>query len=232
MWTLHPSVSTHSIIKPGGVLFVPLFTKFLKAMHRDALSSSPSAITRFFGCKPMATLGSLAFPMFIVHGPIGQMFYKKVTNILEKMVKWWTSLKMTWEISTNWACTIGINAFNASQKIQNDMEQYAKPIEAVSSTSSTSHFHSSHRSRTLCFRWLPGSFGENQCHTAFSLSTWPFAWVLAIWWTMLGMKGCLDGVRLTITTIYLIIIFVKRLRPLVCAVLFGEYQVEKEKNTT
>ena len=60
-----------------GVLFVPLFTEFLTAMHRDALTSQPSAITRFFGGKVMATLGSLAFPMFIVHGPIGQIFYKK-----------------------------------------------------------------------------------------------------------------------------------------------------------
>lgn len=60
-----------------GVLFVPLFTEFLTAMHRDALTAQPSAITRFFGCKIMATLGSLAFPMFIVHGPIGQIFYKK-----------------------------------------------------------------------------------------------------------------------------------------------------------
>jgi len=60
-----------------GVLFVPLFTGFLTAMHRDALTAQPSAITRFFGCKIMATLGSLAFPMFIVHGPIGQIFYKK-----------------------------------------------------------------------------------------------------------------------------------------------------------
>jgi peptidoglycan/LPS O-acetylase OafA/YrhL len=46
-------------------------------MHRDALSKEPSSITKFFGSKPMATLGSLAFPMFIVHGPIGQIFYKK-----------------------------------------------------------------------------------------------------------------------------------------------------------
>ncbi|CAK9113970.1 unnamed protein product [Durusdinium trenchii] len=60
-----------------GVLFVPIFTKFLTAMHRDALSAQPSAITRFFGCKTMATLGSIAFPMFIVHGPVGQIFYKK-----------------------------------------------------------------------------------------------------------------------------------------------------------
>ena len=42
-----------------GVVFVPLFTKFLTAMHRDALTPSPRAITKFFGCKTMATLGSL-----------------------------------------------------------------------------------------------------------------------------------------------------------------------------
>ncbi|CAE7375270.1 unnamed protein product [Symbiodinium necroappetens] len=61
-----------------GVLFVPLFTKFLTQMHRDALSADPAPITKFFGSKPMVTLGSIAFPMFILHGPIGQIFYKKV----------------------------------------------------------------------------------------------------------------------------------------------------------
>ncbi|CAE7337541.1 CUL1, partial [Symbiodinium pilosum] len=60
-----------------GVLFVPIFTKFLTQMHRDALSAEPAPITKFFGSKPMVTLGSIAFPMFILHGPIGQIFYKK-----------------------------------------------------------------------------------------------------------------------------------------------------------
>jgi len=59
-------------------IFVPLFTKFLTSIHRDCLSENPSAITRFFGSAPMARLGGLAFPMFILHGPIGQVFYKKV----------------------------------------------------------------------------------------------------------------------------------------------------------
>eukprot|EP00928_Gymnodinium_smaydae_P014413 TRINITY_DN15275_c0_g1_i3.p1 TRINITY_DN15275_c0_g1~~TRINITY_DN15275_c0_g1_i3.p1 ORF type:complete len:457 (+),score=59.94 TRINITY_DN15275_c0_g1_i3:63-1373(+) len=59
------------------VLFVPLFTKFLTAIHRDSLSRDPAAITRFFGSKLMSQLGGLAFPMFILHGPIGQVFYKK-----------------------------------------------------------------------------------------------------------------------------------------------------------
>jgi len=58
-------------------LFVPLFTKFLTALHRDCLSESPAAITRFFGSPVMSRLGALAFPMFILHGPIGQVFYKK-----------------------------------------------------------------------------------------------------------------------------------------------------------
>ncbi|CAE6919191.1 unnamed protein product [Symbiodinium natans] len=60
------------------VLFVPIFTKFLTQIHRDAISANPAPITRFFGSKPMATLGSIAFPMFILHGPIGQIFYKKI----------------------------------------------------------------------------------------------------------------------------------------------------------
>lgn len=58
-------------------LFVPLYTKFLQEIHRDCLSAKPRAITRFFGSPLMARLGALAFPMFIVHGPIGQLFYKK-----------------------------------------------------------------------------------------------------------------------------------------------------------
>lgn len=61
-----------------GALFVPLYLKFLQSMHRDCLSDNPSRITRFFGSKRMSSLGALAFPMFILHGPIGQLFYKKV----------------------------------------------------------------------------------------------------------------------------------------------------------
>jgi len=59
-------------------LFVPLYTKFLTAVHRDCLSENPAAVTRFFGSKLMTYLGGLAFPMFILHGPIGQVFYKKI----------------------------------------------------------------------------------------------------------------------------------------------------------
>ncbi|CAJ1399722.1 unnamed protein product [Effrenium voratum] len=59
------------------LLFMPLYTKFLTEVHRDCLSERPHLITRFFGSKTMTWLGSLAFPMFILHGPMGQIFYKK-----------------------------------------------------------------------------------------------------------------------------------------------------------
>lgn len=58
-------------------IFVPVYTKFLTAIHRDCLSAKPAAITRLLGSKLMSRLGALAFPMFILHGPIGQLFYKK-----------------------------------------------------------------------------------------------------------------------------------------------------------
>ncbi|CAE7235267.1 unnamed protein product [Symbiodinium sp. CCMP2592] len=59
------------------LLFMPLYTKFIMTMHRDCVSGQPHALTRFFGSSTMSWLGSLAFPMFIVHGPLGQLFYKK-----------------------------------------------------------------------------------------------------------------------------------------------------------
>jgi len=58
-------------------VFIPLYTEFLKTLHRDCMSSSPFFLTRVLGSKTMSWLGSLAFPMFILHGPLGQLFYKK-----------------------------------------------------------------------------------------------------------------------------------------------------------
>jgi len=73
------------------LVFIPLYTKFLKSLHRDCLSEAPSAITRFFGSAIMTRLGSLAFPMFIVHGPIGQLFYKKrvATKLWGRVMPMW-----------------------------------------------------------------------------------------------------------------------------------------------
>eukprot|EP00429_Kryptoperidinium_foliaceum_P043834 CAMPEP_0176107360 /NCGR_PEP_ID=MMETSP0120_2-20121206/53882_1 /TAXON_ID=160619 /ORGANISM="Kryptoperidinium foliaceum, Strain CCMP 1326" /LENGTH=424 /DNA_ID=CAMNT_0017441497 /DNA_START=45 /DNA_END=1319 /DNA_ORIENTATION=+ len=58
-------------------LFVPLYSKFLQALHRDCLSATPCALTQLLRSGPVAHLGSLTFSMFLLHAPIGQLFYKK-----------------------------------------------------------------------------------------------------------------------------------------------------------
>lgn len=55
---------------------LPFFMNF-RPWCRDCLMEKPHLITRFFGSKLMTKLGALAFPMFILHGPLGQIFYKK-----------------------------------------------------------------------------------------------------------------------------------------------------------
>mmetsp|Transcript_62478 Transcript_62478/g.174543 ORF Transcript_62478/g.174543 Transcript_62478/m.174543 type:complete len:417 (-) Transcript_62478:52-1302(-) len=58
-------------------LFVPLYTKFLAALHRDARSDSPSPLTQLLSSGPMVHLGSLTFSMFLLHAPLAQVFFKK-----------------------------------------------------------------------------------------------------------------------------------------------------------
>jgi len=58
-------------------LFVPLYAKFLAALHRDCQSDSPHILTRVLRSAPISGLGSLTFSMFLLHAPIGQLLYKK-----------------------------------------------------------------------------------------------------------------------------------------------------------
>jgi peptidoglycan/LPS O-acetylase OafA/YrhL len=60
------------------VLFTPLFLKFVMAAHRNAVAGQADGLTKILSSKPLVYLGGLSFPIFIVHGPIGQVFYKKL----------------------------------------------------------------------------------------------------------------------------------------------------------
>lgn len=66
------------------LLFLPLFIKFMMACHRIAVaeatgtSTSKDPMVGFLSSGLLTSLGSLAFPMFLVHGPLGQIFYKKI----------------------------------------------------------------------------------------------------------------------------------------------------------
>lgn len=60
------------------ILYVPLFLRFLMAVHRNTVKSVKDPLLAILSNKVLVTLGNLAFPIFIVHGPIGQIFFKKL----------------------------------------------------------------------------------------------------------------------------------------------------------
>jgi len=61
------------------VIFIPLFLSFLMAAHRaSVVEKVTDPIVKLLSSKPLVTLGNLAFPIFVVHGPLGQLFYKKL----------------------------------------------------------------------------------------------------------------------------------------------------------
>lgn len=60
------------------VLFVPLFLRFLMAAHRNTVKSIQDPLLTLLNNKLLVSLGNLAFPIFIIHGPIGQIFFKKL----------------------------------------------------------------------------------------------------------------------------------------------------------
>jgi peptidoglycan/LPS O-acetylase OafA/YrhL len=62
-----------------GFLFTPLFLKFVMGAHRNTVNGvSDPILSKFLSSKALVWLGGLSFPIYIVHGPLGQVFYKKL----------------------------------------------------------------------------------------------------------------------------------------------------------
>eukprot|EP00929_Paragymnodinium_shiwhaense_P077972 TRINITY_DN40310_c0_g1_i1.p1 TRINITY_DN40310_c0_g1~~TRINITY_DN40310_c0_g1_i1.p1 ORF type:complete len:518 (+),score=119.73 TRINITY_DN40310_c0_g1_i1:82-1635(+) len=60
-------------------VFMPLFMLFLMGLHRASLPDKVTdPLANILNWKPFVWLGGLSFPIFVVHGPIGQVFYKKI----------------------------------------------------------------------------------------------------------------------------------------------------------
>lgn len=62
------------------LIYVPLFLKFLMAAHRNTVrgKSVTDPLLRILSLPLLVALGNLSFPIYIVHGPIGQIFFKKL----------------------------------------------------------------------------------------------------------------------------------------------------------
>ena len=69
------------------LLFVPLFTSFVMRVHQqtvyadlpaaEAGTEGYNSFSKLLGAKPLVYLGAISFPIYILHGPIGQIFYKR-----------------------------------------------------------------------------------------------------------------------------------------------------------
>jgi len=61
------------------LIFMPLFLRFMMAAHRaSVLPKVVDPLCNLLSKDLLVTLGNLAFPIFVVHGPLGQLFYKKI----------------------------------------------------------------------------------------------------------------------------------------------------------
>jgi peptidoglycan/LPS O-acetylase OafA/YrhL len=61
------------------LVFTPLFLKFVLGAHRNTVNGIQDFLLhKILSSKLLVWLGGLSFPIYIVHGPIGQVFYKKL----------------------------------------------------------------------------------------------------------------------------------------------------------
>lgn len=59
-------------------LFIPLFCVFLMRIHRETVYKAGTGLSAIMAWQPLVFLGTISFPFYILHGPLGQLFYKKV----------------------------------------------------------------------------------------------------------------------------------------------------------
>jgi len=61
------------------LIFIPLFLRFLMSAHRESLENKiKDPIVKVLSSEILVALGGITFPIFVLHGPIGQICYKKV----------------------------------------------------------------------------------------------------------------------------------------------------------
>lgn len=61
------------------LMFTPLFLKFVLGAHRNTVNGKQDfLLNKILSSNALVWLGGLSFPIYIVHGPIGQVFYKKL----------------------------------------------------------------------------------------------------------------------------------------------------------
>jgi len=61
------------------IIIIPLFLRLLMAAHRASIRPEVTDLCcKLLRSQPLVALGNLTFPVFLIHGPIGQLFFKRV----------------------------------------------------------------------------------------------------------------------------------------------------------
>jgi peptidoglycan/LPS O-acetylase OafA/YrhL len=94
------------------LVYVPLVLKFFQAAHRNTVNGCTDPTLAFLNQKVLVWLGGLAFPIYIVHGPIGQIFYKKLIA-----VKLWGAVQMGPQKFGFYLGTVGVAAWILQQLV-------------------------------------------------------------------------------------------------------------------
>lgn len=106
------------------LVFIPLFLRFLMAAHRNTVNDSVKDPTvSLLSNKVLVALGNLSFPIYIAHGPIGQLFYKKlIANKLFGGVLWGpqnfgiylaTTVAMAWILQQTFLKSKAVNSWSS-----------------------------------------------------------------------------------------------------------------------
>ena len=84
--------------------------------------------------KPLTYLGSISFPLFIVHGPLGQLFYKKIvaTKVFgQTMSKYGMKFFLAYMGICGVAAAALHHGFVMNKKVQNIVAKYVKIICSI-----------------------------------------------------------------------------------------------------
>lgn len=113
------------------LIYVPLVLRFFVAAHRNTVSGCKDPTLAFLNQKWLVWLGNLAFPIYIVHGPIGQIFYKKLIA-----VKLWGAVQMGPQKFGLYLGVVGVAAWLMQQLVLNNSAVKTWSKNTVSSLSS------------------------------------------------------------------------------------------------
>lgn len=113
------------------LVYVPVVLKFFQAAHRNTVSGCKDPTLSLLNQKWLVWLGNLAFPIYIVHGPIGQIFYKKLIA-----VKLWGTVQMGLQKFGLYLGTVGVVAWLMQQLVLNNSAVKTWSKNTVSSLSS------------------------------------------------------------------------------------------------